>query len=265
MIRFIAVEKTAAQDIISNRILQATEFESGQALSDVLQDPAIDLGQNNLVRLLRSPEGIFFVSTAGTSSDFVVFDLDTCGLFCKRQSNEEALLIFQKVLRFAVKVWDGMRLSITERPLQNSSKVVIFPYPISLHTSFRITVETAPDKARQERRTGSGRCFLVYRSGTNDGLGPNEEASATNFRKFLDARKGLQFHSKQSLQSTPQISALSVTALNECPQNKLQPYLGYEAWLPLLTTKQLSFVRSGLAAHIESKVRRVLERPFRLS
>jgi hypothetical protein len=248
MIRFIAVEKTAARDIISNRILQATEFESGQALSDVLQDPALDIGQNNFVHLFRSPDGIFFVSAGGASSDFVVFDLDTSGLFLKRQSDEEALLSFQKVLRFAVKIWDGMRLSVTERPLQNSSKMIIFPYPISLHTSFRISVETAPDRARQERRTGSGRCFLVYRSGTDDGLGPNEEASATNFRKFLEARKGLQFPSKQSVESAPQISALSVTALNEYPENKLQPYLGYEAWLPLLTTKQKSFVHSGLAA-----------------
>jgi hypothetical protein len=193
MIRFIAVEKTAAHDIISNRILQATEFEGGQALSDVLQDPAIGLGQNDFVHILRSPDGIFFVSTSGNSNDFVVFDLDTSGLFLKRQSNAEALLSFQKVLRFAVKVWDGMRLSITERPLQNSSKVIIWPYPISLHTSFRISVETAPDKVRQEKRAGSGRCFLVYRSGTNDGLGPNEEASATNFRRFLEERKSLQF------------------------------------------------------------------------
>ena len=27
-----------------------------------------------------------------------------------------------------------MRLSVTERPLQNSSKVIIWPNPISLHT-----------------------------------------------------------------------------------------------------------------------------------
>jgi hypothetical protein len=248
MIRFIAVEKTAAHDIISNRILQATEFASGQALSDVLQNPSMDLGENNYVHLHRESEGIFFFSAAGTTSDFVIFDLDTCGLFCNRQSNEEALLSFQKVLRFAVKAWDGMRLSVTERPLQNSSKVIIWPYPISLHTSFRISVETAPDKARQEKRTGSGRCFLVYRSGTNDGQGPNEEASTTNFRKFLEARKSLHFPSRVAAQSTPQISALSVTALDECPTNKLQPYLGYEAWLPLLTKKQKAFVLSGLAA-----------------
>lgn len=248
MTRFIAVEKAAAQDIISNRILQATEFESGRALSDVLQDPALDLSQNDSVHLVRTSDGIFFVSASTLSNDFVVFDLDTCGLFCNRQSNEEALLSFQKVLRYAVKVWEGLRLSVTERPLQNSSKVIIWPYPISLHTSFRISIETAPDKARQEKRTGSGRCFLVYRSGTDDGFGPNEEVSTTNFRKFLEARRSLRLPTRPTAQAVPQISALAVTALDEPPESRIQPYLGYDAWLPLLTTKQKDFVLSRLSA-----------------
>jgi superfamily I DNA/RNA helicase len=249
MIRYIAVEKAAANEIISRRQLQSIEFDSGRLLSNFLQEPAVEATLDQSIHVVKYPDGLFFVSPSAFSSDFVVFDLEKSGLFCKRQSDADSLLSFQKVLRFAVKAWANMKLSATEQHVQNTSKVIVWPYPISQRTSFRISIETSPDKTRQEKRSPSGgRCFLVYRSGMDDGRGPNEEADIATFRKFWDDRRSLQIPTRGSVRPLPQINALSVTALDESLDNKFQPYLEYEAWLPLLTNKQRSFVLSGLAA-----------------
>lgn len=248
MIRFIAIEKTAAHEIISTRLLQSIEFEEGRLLSEVLKNPALDFSPSAPMQILHHADGVFFVPLSPISSDFLVFDLATSGLFGSKQSNADALLCFQKVLRFAVKVWNGLRLSATERPLQNSSKIIIWPYPISQHTSFRISVETSPDDVRQAKRTDSGRCFLVYRSGTDEGAGPNEEASTTSFRKFLDSRKSLKYQPKQLAPATSNIRTLNVTSLDETPLGRLNPYQGYDRWLAVLTNKQKSFVLSVLSA-----------------
>jgi len=137
-----------------------------------------------------------------------------------------------------VKVWNGLRLSITERPLPNSSKIIVFPYPISKHTSFRISVETSPDSSRQSKRVGSGRCFLVYRSGSDEGLGKLEEPSNTNFRRFLAARKDLRYVPRQLPLAHSPISSLSITSLDQDIHGRVTPFQGYENWLPLLTSKQ---------------------------
>jgi hypothetical protein len=248
MIRFIAIERTAAQEVISDRTLQSTEFEGGRVLSEVLRDPTLEAQPSVSVQIVRQPDGLFFVSRLGKSNDYLIFDLETSGLFGKHQSSEEALLCFQKVLRYAVKAWNGLRLSITEKPLQNTSKIIVWPYPISQHTSFRISIETSPDDVRQQKRTASGHCLLVYRSGTDDGFGPNEEASTTNFRRFLDDRRSLKYPSKHLPKAQQTISTIAVTSLDNALSSKLHPYQGYDRWLSLLTNKQKDFVLSGLPA-----------------
>src|SRR5258705_12566360 len=98
--RFLAVEKTAADEIISDRSLQSVDFENGRALSEFLQNLSLDVQVSPRLMVQRCQDGLFIVSVTGTGSDYVVFDLETCGLFEKQHSFADVLLYFQKVLRF---------------------------------------------------------------------------------------------------------------------------------------------------------------------
>jgi len=249
MIRFIAVEKPAAQEIISNRTFQSTEFETGEALAQLLLNPLLKplLGPRLDMQIHR--EGLFILSTVEASNDYVVFDLDTAGLFTGNHTPSEVLLYLQKVLRFSVKHWNGLRPSTTERFIPNSSKVVIFPFPISLKTDFRISIELAPDSERQAKRPSDGRCFLVYKSGTAEGEGPKEKVSTTTFRRFLEARRELSPRSPmKGDDQLPPISSLHVTSLEHPIKQFVFPTGGFDQWLTMLTGKQKEFVLSPLAA-----------------
>jgi hypothetical protein len=89
---------------------------------------------------------------------------------------------------------------------------------------------------------------LVYRSGSDEGLGKLEEPSNTNFRRFLAARKDLRYVPRQLPLAHSPISSLSITSLDQDIHGRVTPFQGYENWLPLLTSKQKLFVASGLPA-----------------
>lgn len=247
--RFLAVQKSAADEIVSDRTLQSVDFERGRILSELLMDPSLDVPLGPRLAIHRCQDGLFFLSATGDRSHYVVFDLETCGLFQKQYSPSDVLLYFQKVLRFVIKVWGGMRLSITEHRFPNSSKAVVFPYPISQRTSFRISIELAPDEKRQARRELEGRSFLVYRSGLDEGGGLQEDVRLNNFRRFLDARQSV---TAQTLacesEEQPKITSLNVTTLESPIASKISPYQGYERWLELLSKKQKAFVLADLTA-----------------
>ena len=162
-------------------------------------------------------------------------------------NRELCLLDAQKLMRFAIKFWDNLRLSANERVLSNSTKAVIFPHPISQQTSFRISLELRPDARRQSRRAPEDRSMLVYRSGFDEGGGPHEQAQLRNFRLFLDARRSiLSASAPPNEDQLPTITSLSVTTLDGPPTHTINPFLGYSQWLELLTSKQKAFVTSPL-------------------
>jgi hypothetical protein len=247
-VRFIAVSRTAADEIIADRRLQSVEYETGRAFAKVLQNPDLDARLSPRITLSRYPDGLFLLSAA-RSPDYVVFDLQTCSLFDEAHSLAEVLLYIQKVLRFAKKIWGNLKLSITERTLPGSSKAIVFPNPISQHTSFRISIELSPDPTRQAKRSGEGRSLLVYRCGLDEGGGKREEASLTNFRRFLTARRALaEGQAVEVRGAEPQIAALHITSIDGSLPNQVNPFQGYDGWMAFLTDRQKSFVCAELLA-----------------
>ena len=248
--RFIAVERTAAEEMISDRTLQSQDYESGLTLGKVLLSRIPDALLNPKIQVVASQQGIFFLSAIEESADFVIFDLETSGLFSNATPIPESIFYFQKVLRFAIKVWSNLRVSQSERMLSNS-KAVLFPYPKSQHSAFRIVIDLAPDITRQAKRPTEGRSILVYRSGFDEGGGPSEEAGVTNFRHFLEARRSIRRENKPKAGGPEplKIKSLQITSLDaQKPEHYSGLFQGYERWIALLTHAQKSFVLSSLHA-----------------
>jgi len=248
-VRFVAVSRPAAEEIISDRRLQSVEYEVGRTLAQVLKTAPPTARLSPRLALFRHTDGLFLLTPLGSSQDYVVFD-SRCGLFDLAHTTEEVLVYLNKILRFATKIWGGLRLSVSERVLTGSStKAIVFPYPISQHTNFRISIELAPDSERHDRRPREGRSLLVYRSGVDEGDGAQEEVSVTNYRSFLSARRSIPTVATASPSSgAPGITALQVTALDQLPARQMFAYQGYERWLELLTDRQKAFVTSDLRA-----------------
>ena len=137
---FLVVNIGAAEIIISDRFLQSADFELGAELAEYLLGHRDSIDVNAGIQSVQSENGQYVLSRSPSGPQTLVIDLVNAPLF-EDKSKEEALIIFQRLLRFTVRYWKHQRLGRNERIIQNSSKAIVFPFPISSQTSFRISME----------------------------------------------------------------------------------------------------------------------------
>jgi len=103
-----------------------------------------------------------------------------------------------------------------------------------------------------EKRNKAGHYLLVYRAGTHEGGGAQEQAEVTEFRKAIDAWdvvKKTQSVPASASNSSSEITQLKVTDLKTVGFEKaISEYQGFDRWLLLLTDRQKQFVAAPLAA-----------------
>jgi superfamily I DNA/RNA helicase len=246
--RFIALDANAVAELVQTRDLQTAEFPNGRTLGLLLCGKMAATSFSLRVEALAMNDGLFLLSPTEQSDNVLVIDLESAPLF-EEGVERDALFVFQRILRFAVKRWNRMSLSASERIIPNSTKGVIFPYPIATHSSYRITIELSPDARRRARRA-KGEELLVYRAGTDSGGGPIEDASTTNFRRALETLSEVRTHlsSRKALseKQEQQSPALAVTRLHGGPTPFSLESATIDEWLPLLTDAQHEFIKSDL-------------------
>lgn len=246
--RYVHLDAPSVDEIINGRLLQSTEFEQARVLVAFLRSTVESARLTDASIALKHDDGAFVVCPTATSSDYVVFDLEEAsGLLTLDDGG--LLLAFQKTLRFCKKLWGGLTPSKHERILSHG-KAVVFPYPIGLQTSLRLSIDRNPDERRRNKRE-SGQAYLVYRFSDNEGGGPTESPTLANFRRAAEARQAAVARARDALlalqanTSTGQPTALAVTSLSS-NQRPRQYETGLENWRKWLTSSQLKFIDAPL-------------------
>lgn len=238
------------RELVSERRLQSSEFESGKLLAAFIKGEVKQLPVTSKVAACRLGDGAYIVCPTGNSQNYIVFDLEEAPLFTKLDETG-IILAFQKTLRFALKFWDNLKLSVNERIITGSTKAVVFPYPIGMQTELRVAIERSPDERRRARRE-PGSALLVYKFSDHEGGGANEDARLTNFRKAGENRQQGFARVAEVLASTMNQGvaggnkALSVTQLDADGVSRPVFNAGLEAWESILTDAQNSFVQRPL-------------------
>ncbi|PHV04302.1 hypothetical protein CSQ96_26605 [Janthinobacterium sp. BJB412] len=249
-IKYIVIDRVAVAEFVGDRSFQSVDFPNGQALSFLISEKSSDFPFNKKIAYIATKNGIFFLSKFTESHDVLVIDIQEAPLFDKR-SDSESLLLFQKVIRFAIKRWEKMSFTWAERTLPNSTKGLLFPFAHSAQVPFRITFELAPDQRRRERRA-KGEEILVYKCGNEEGGGATEEAVVTNFKKAIETLPEAQLLATKKDAFTPQTNGrAAVIGVTRLEGNRDFPQVGdasFEEWLPLLTRAQRDFIESDLIA-----------------
>lgn len=245
---YIAIRKDAIEEIIAERVLQSTDFDQGIAFAKAIQSKqAIDI--NPRIAMKATKHGLLLFGKRHQETQFVVFDVEQAGGLSPGDSSTNVLLFVQKTLRFAIKYWQGGVMTPAERVVPNSTRGVIFPFPISQRTKVRIVIELSPDAERLAKRGRVGRFLLVFKIAEESG-GPAEQPSLANFRRFLeelDAFEAEKLEAKASEDRPVLISGLSSTSLTDL-KTKVDPHQAYETWMHLLTNDQRDFVTAPLVA-----------------
>ena len=247
--RFLVVSKAAADTITGDRVLQSCDFDQGFGLAALLNNEAEDVVVDiPRVLIVPSSGGLCFVSKSADHSDAIIFDLDTCPIFSDK-NEKEALLIFQKVLRFAIRYWSKGRFTTSEKMIHATTKGLLFPFPISTKSSYRILIECAPDATRVSRRPQIGTVLLVYWAGRGEHVAATDVPPFTVFRKALDALTSARSEAAAA-RTLPQTiddgaSPIALTRLGP-PPSAIDSHIGFDTWETFLTTAQRQFVRAPI-------------------
>lgn len=247
--KYLTVELGAIDEIVGNRFLQSTEFEAGKALASILKGQLGHAPISDRVITTPAGDGLFLTSnTLPHNTRYLVIDLETSKMF-EGFSDSDALFVFQKLLRFAKKAWQGLAFNFSERFIQNSTKALIFPFRGFKPAPYRITIEREPMSDRLEKRGDKGNFLLAYKSGHEGADSARETAELTNFRKAYEAiagvRSALRTQEPQGPR-TPDVDQLRVAELQSGAFAGGSIYRRYEDWLPLLTTQQRTFVEAPI-------------------
>ncbi|BAL27082.1 UvrD-helicase domain-containing protein [Azoarcus sp. KH32C] len=246
--KFLYLDRVATQELISERTLQSAEFDLGKLLAAFVRAEISALPLSSKVMALRVGDGGFILAPTSRELNYIVFDLEEIPRLFKLDDNG-ILLVLQKTLRFAIKLWDNLKPSSHERVLGHG-KAVVFPYPIGMQTELRVVIERQPDEKRRSKRE-QGSALLVYKFSDQEGEGTAEVARVTNFRKAGDAKDVAYKTADDSLAqirqgSQPGGKALAVTQLGEESHSRPLFQAGLEGWRPVLTTAQAEFVNRPL-------------------
>lgn len=166
--KYLLFEKSAVESIINNPALQSMEFLLSKNFLAFLRGKTDDFFIKDIT-YITDKSGIIFCGKEATKT-FLFFDLDKCKMM-EKTNDTELLIVLQKTFRFAVRFWNRQAFTNCEKIFKN--KTVIFPFPFSAGSSYRIVLERNPIDRRLNVR-GINNCLLAYKYG-EEGASSSED------------------------------------------------------------------------------------------
>lgn len=235
---FIAIDYEACKELVLSRNLQSADYEKGKLLADVVKTGSIyDFSFN--IKAFSENGGIYFVCKKSTCNPLLVFDLTTFKGF--ERSHNDVITILQKSCRLAIKIWDGIGHSPCEKIISNSSYIALLPFSFTTGKSYKILVDKAPDKDRQEKRKEAS--LLVFHDGYDIS---SSVPKLANLRKAKEGFSSINITSLLAPQPSTTKESSSYISIDTIDDNKSNsnPYMGMDYWKENLTESQKKFVFS---------------------
>jgi superfamily I DNA/RNA helicase len=247
-VKFILVDYNATQEFTSERRLQSPEFEEGAALADFLSNGSGTTPFSKRIAIHRRDDGYYLISPSLPKREhFIVFDLVQAPRLFASPDRNERVTAFQRILRMAIRLWNNLALSSSERLIANTNKVCVFPFPLGTRSSYRITVERQPDEKRTSKRN-TGNHLLVYKESYDEGGGSQEVVDIAIFRAALSGLQPARSEVTRTTKLPPSRTSdqIHVTTLDSS-NSPIDSHLSIDHWLNHLTTQQRDFVQREVA------------------
>lgn len=164
---YLLFEKSAVEELINNNQLQSIEFDLGSRFIRCIKNEGEVSIKNVIVK--KEKDGQFFVGK-GITRTILVIDLRESQLL-NQCSDQELLVVLQKTFRYAIRFWEKKPPTNCEKVFKNHT--VIFPFPYSQNSSYRIVLARNVKERRLElREIKEG--LLVYKY-SNEGIPSSTE------------------------------------------------------------------------------------------
>ena len=241
----IMIDEQAIKECVESNIFQSPHFEAGARLANVLGgDKTIPLISPRLTP--HWAKDVLYLLHSRTETGYLLFDScvfsDIPHMTNKDLGLTDRLLVFQRVCRFAIKLWNHLTLSVSaEKWLANKECGVVFPFPKSKSTGFRVTLKRGFDIPRIKTRHGT-RILFAFASGTIEILPTVDQQAAYKraFEELGDVRLSIDVQIK-NIEEIPGDQGYHPLVLSEAQRSPIH-FQSYEKWLSRLTSAQTKFV-----------------------
>lgn len=233
MIDFIFISYDAVQEFASDRFYQSAEFEQSRKLCIILRGGTLEW-EHQRIFLKSDKKGVYFFTEQINRKRGILFDLTTFSGF-RDKSDTVLINIFQKVMKYGIKYFNGLPLVSCERNISEGLSLV-YPFPFVRQKDV--------DKVYIDKNTSShnraNQDFLtVFHYGTGEALTP----SFSCLNKVIKELKSGTFTAASPI-SKRTINSLNVTSLDESKRVlTIDERVGLESWMNYLTERQLEFVK----------------------
>lgn len=237
--KYLFIEKEAISQIATSRSLQSPEFEVAQTLISFLKDFK-DNRLNGVVFATNKDGAFIFLEKKCNLNNAIIFDLEKFKDF-DIFSNEEILTAFQKILKYAIKHWEGLPLSSCEKNLLDGIHSIIYPFPYTSSNAYRVLINNKPDRNYTDKRNLN---YLYVSGGGTRNL--KTEYTILNLKRIKEEASVVCVEKSIAPTASTLVNSLDVNVLEELNCNKITPTLGFENWKYQLTTNQIKFVEKDI-------------------
>ncbi|MCA4563308.1 UvrD-helicase domain-containing protein [Bacteroides xylanisolvens] len=235
---YIFLTLDAIQSFASTRQFQSSEYDESRALFDILTGHTSQWNYRDLF-FTKTLKGGYFYTSKPNLNKGIIFDFDTFDGFQNR-SEDECITIFQKVLKYSIRYFEGLPLVTCERLVPDTNTTLVYPFPfVATKDVYKILIERNLGKFDRK-----GKQFLVV-----FGIAKDEsykKAQATNLNKAVSELQGvcLSIPPATNTNVTP-IETISITELTDIDLS-IDSTIGIEKWNYFLTKKQKEFINSNI-------------------
>jgi superfamily I DNA/RNA helicase len=248
MSRIILLDEPAIRECVESNLYQSSKFENGANLANALNgDKTIVAISPRLVP--RWEKTTLYLLQSRIETGYLVIDSIVLESLPQGTSKatvlDDTLLVFQRICRFALKIWNRHKFSQSESWIAKTDRGIVFPYPYSSHTGFRVTLRRGYDDHRLAVRHGTRHLF-AFAAGLQEianSTDSQERAYKGAFNELTSERTSLEVEIKK-IETIPNDAGYHELFLTEANHTGIR-HQSYDTWLTRLTTEQRRFVTSG--------------------
>ncbi len=247
MDHLIIIDEPALKECVESNLYQSRHFEAGEALAKAL-DGGRDVSNISPRIVPTWRKNNLYLLQSRIETGFLVIDASVFDALPQPDNKnghlDDVLLVFQRICRFSVKEWLGMSFSQSEIWSIKTGCGVVFPFPKSKHTDYRVSIKKEKLTERQSARHGNRQLFAFAAGGKN--VSTASPAQEREYKRALEeltpVRASVDVAIRRA-QTNPVDTGYHPLILSN-PNHEHIKYQSYDQWVGRLTIQQKAFVES---------------------
>lgn len=234
--KYLFIEGNAAQIIAQERTFQSGDYSNSLSLLNFILNSE-DCDMAGLKCKLADNIGFIYAKKGANIDSWILFDLKELD-FSGFDENEKVTIIL-KIVKFAVKYWNNLPLTNSEKIIEGNA--ILFPFPYVDNDPYKIKINLTPsDKLTNTRNI---KCMVVEQIGLGH-LARKADITTSAYKEIIKAAQQnciAEIDDKENIE-TNSIESLCENQLTSSIDRSKEGFMSFKQWEDILSDTQKRFV-----------------------